>query len=172
MGKRGLTLALAGALVVGACTSSNSAGPKSTTTTAVAIAPTTTTVPTETMNLLVDDGVRAALTAAWADAQQLDPKYVKGTTLGSVYYGFDAQTHAYWALAEFDPTDAARQESARLNGAPGDPAIQFQGLPAAFTRPIDGEWNFVTNTGGAVCPPRPPSSLLAMWSIHSARACG
>lgn len=170
--KRGSLLVVCGALLVGACSSSNRAGSSATTTsTTAAVAATTTTVPTESMNLRVDDSVRAALTAAWARARRLDPKYVKGTTLGSVYYGFDAKTHAYWALAEFDPTDAALAEDARLKGASGDPLVQFQGLPSAFTRPVDGEWNFVLDTGGIPCAPKPPAPLLKIWNLDTARIC-
>ena len=164
-------------MLLGACSSSSkSSAPTSTPS---APAPSTTSPPSSTVvptsgprttttssgptNLVTTDTVRAALVAAFASGQHLEPRYVAGTVKESVYYAFDSTTRQYWAMAEFSPTPAADDAHARLDGAPGDPAIQFQGGPWIFNRGAAGSWRLVGDTGGSICPPRPPASVLALW---------
>jgi hypothetical protein len=114
--------------------------------------------------------VRAALVAAFAAGQHLKPSYVAGTVKGSVYYGFDPATAKYWAVARFSPTAAARAADQRLNGGAGDPLIQFQDGPWVFSRGPDSAWKLAGDTGGGLCAPSPPQSLLTLWG-NGARGC-
>jgi hypothetical protein len=173
-------------LLMGACSSSSKPSvPTTSTSTSSAPAPATsatsppastrvptsgpraTTISSGPMNLATTAAVRAALVAAFASGQHLEPRYVAGTVKGSVYYAFDGTTYTYWAMAEFSPTPAADEAHKRLDGAPGDPAIQFQDGPWIFSRGASGSWRLVGDTGGSICPPRPPARVLALWGNQS-----
>ena len=52
-------------------------------------------------SLVVPETVRGELIAAFAAAKGIPVRDVPGTTPGSVYYGYDAATATYWALAGF-----------------------------------------------------------------------
>ena len=126
---------------------------------------------TQPQNLTTTDAVRAALVAAFAAGLHIDRSYVSGTVAGSVYYAYVPATHTYWALAEYAPSNAALQAHNRLDGTPDDPLVKFQGSPFVLSR-IDGSgWKLVKDTGGLVCPPRPPASVLALWSVGGGSDC-
>jgi hypothetical protein len=112
--------------------------------------------------------VRGQLADAFAKGQHLSRSYVAGTTPGSVYYAHDPATHAFWALAQFTPSTAGDNAHTQFNGTANDPYVQFQDGPFVFTKPDGGSWVMVGDTGGLVCPPRPPASVLALWGIHNA----
>jgi hypothetical protein len=122
-------------------------------------------------NLPMTEAVRANLVAAFAAARDLDARFVAGTVPGSVYYGYDPGTGAYWALADFSASNAARVEHERLQGTPNDPYVAFQDGPMVLSQTTGTAWRLVTDTGGLVCTPPVPAPLLALWGVGGGGAC-
>ncbi len=144
--------------------------PLSTTSTSQPSTSTSTTGDSRPRNLPVNDSVRAALVTAFAAGQHIDRSYV-ANTVGRVYYAYDPGTRAYWALANFSASDAARRAHARLQGTPNDPYIQFQDGPIVFSRTERSAWKLVTDTGGLVCPPLLPAPVIASWGVGGGKNC-
>jgi hypothetical protein len=123
---------------------------------------------TGTRNLVVDDAVRGELATAWAAGQHLRRSDVAGTKKGSVFYAYDGPSRTYWAVANFEPSLSALTKHRRLNGASGDPTIQFQDGPFILRGPVGGAWTLVGDTGGApICQDRVPATVIAAWQLHA-----
>lgn len=146
-------------------------GPRPPAATSSSTTPTSTTNASLPRNLATDASVRAALVVAFADGQRIDVNYVAGTVAGSVYYAYDPDTHTFWALADFSASDAAQRAHQRLSGTPSDPFIYFQDGPMVLSRTDTSAWRLVGDTGGLVCPPRPPAAVLALWAIGGGADC-
>lgn len=127
--------------------------------------------PVAPTNVHVDDSVRAALVAAFAAGRHLDPTYVAGTVPGSVYDAYDPATQTFWVLADFSASAAALKAHQRLQGTPSDPLVQFQDGPMVLSRTVGSSWKLVSDTGGLICPPRPPAAILALWSVGGGANC-
>ncbi len=116
---------------------------------------------------MVTPAVRAGLVSAFAAGRHLDPAYVAGVVPGSVRDAYDPVGRREWAIADFAASAAAQKAHERLNGKAGDPLVAFQDGPIVFSRAVGARWTFVSDTGGLICPPRPPAAVLAHWSIKT-----
>ena len=91
-------------------------------------------------NLVVPGSVRRELTAAYLAYMHFKAADIAGTVPRSVYYAYDAATGSYWAMATYQPSEAARSSS------PGSPAfntlvnMQDGGSTGLFSRSPGHAW--------------------------------
>ncbi len=189
MTRKGLTASLMGALLgtfgIGACSAGGTVGvprpPGPTTIPITTVATTGTTGtsgttgattatsaptsnPNPARNIDVTDDVRHALLAAFTTFNQLRPGDIAGPRAGSVYYAYLPSTASYWAVATFDGTPSAPQQT-QIN-------LQDGGNIGVFTRPQNGDWK-MTTTGGEPfpCPGLVPSQVQAVWGLATPNGC-
>lgn len=85
---------------------------------------------------------------------------VKGPRHGTLYYAFDPATKTSWAIAWFDPSSHAREQT----------AAKFQfGLGAAvFKRTASGQWHATVHVRANLpCPGDVPAAVLRAWHIDA-----
>ena len=123
------------------------------------------------VNVSLTAAVQRELAVAFAAGRHMDVRFVAGIVSGSGHAAYDASTGIAWALADFSPSAAAQRAHDRLDGTPNDPFIEFQDGPIVLSRTNGSAWKFVTDTGGLVCPPRPPAAVLALWGVGGGADC-
>ena len=121
------------------------------------------TIPAVVVNRVFTAEIRAGLVVAFAIGRRIDRAYVRGVVLTGARYAYDPVGGLEWALVDFTASAAAARAHERLQGAAGDPLVQLQDGPMVLSRHPGARWRFVSDTGGLVCPPRPP----ALWRIRT-----
>ena len=141
---------LATSLALGGCSAAASSSSTSSTT--------TTPLPTKTTNLTVDDGLRAELLVAGAEAHGLPATDFTGLVRGLTYYAFDAVTKTFWAAAQLVPSPNSNQAQV---------SVQDDGSYDLFMRTPTGSWQAfndgLAGVGGASCPVDVPPSVAQVW---------
>jgi hypothetical protein len=99
-------------------------------------------------NLAATPRVKAALRAAFIRTHSnLAARSIRGPLRGRTYYG-SYQGREY-AVAVFSI-----------------PRLSTQDQPEVFRRPRGGVWRDLGDTGGDICPPTIPLSLLKVWNFQ------
>jgi hypothetical protein len=177
-------LALLATVGVAACTASqapSSAGPGNGRTTFPAASPiptraaspsgtpsATSAGPGGIRNLVISSAERSALTAAFVADKGISPSDVLGAgpLPGSVYYAYDPATDTYWALTEFQPSNAASL-NVKVN-------FQDGGNIGMFQKAGPGSWQVQTPGWPPICsePLFFPQTVLVAWSLPTSASPG
>ena len=165
------------AVLAAACSSSSSsstttAAPSTTGTTATttattggSTATTATTSTSSVQNLVATATDKAALTAAFVAYDQLPAADIAGTRTGSVYLAVVPSTGTTWALASFDPTTTASQQTLVR--------LQDGGETAIFSKKSGAGWVVLSNGSVPFCPAQTalPAAVIARWALTSPEGC-
>jgi len=108
---------------------------------------------------------KAALTAAYVAHTKVPAGDIAGTRAGTVYFAYVPSTGTYWALATFDPSATAAQQT--LVG------LQDGGAMGVFSRPAGGSWTMVSTGSFPFCPSRTPlpAEVRSVWGLTDPPAC-
>jgi len=161
------------AIAAGAVTGCSSSGTGRTPANSSANAPTgQPTAPSPTASSAGSDGdvavslpatpsLRTALRGAYVAARPgVRLGEVAGPRHGTLYYAFDRTTRTYWAIAWFDPSSHAREQT----------AVKFQfGMGGAvFKRKASGEWHATVHVRANLpCPDEVPAAVLLAWHLQA-----
>lgn len=146
-------------------TSSASASATTSTTAAAPATTTSTTVAADAppQNETATAQVKSALTAAYLARTGLPADQVAGTVPGSVYYAYVPQTKTYWALASFEPTSSADQQT--------QIGMQDDGCCGIFTSTTGTSFTSTLGFLGEPCPGQIPAALFTLWQIQPSGDC-
>lgn len=105
--------------------------------------------------------LRAALRGAYVAARPgVRLSEVEGPRHGTLYYAFDTATRTYWAIAWFDPSSHAREQTAAK--------FQFGMGAAVFKRTASGEWHATVHVRANLpCPGEVPAAVLRAWHMKA-----
>jgi hypothetical protein len=108
---------------------------------------------------------KAALTAAFVAGKQIPASDIAGTTQGSVYLAKIPATGTSWALATFEPSGTASQNT--LVG------LQDGGSTAIFTKSAGGTWTMVGLGSFPFCPSQTkiPTDVQQLWGLSDPQGC-
>src|SRR4051794_17505325 len=160
------------ALAASALTGCSSSGAGRTNSSANAPSGQTTVAPSPTPGGTRSDGyvavslpatsaLRTALRSAYVAARPgFKVGEVAGPRHGTLYYAFDPATRTYWAIAWFDPSSRARQQTAAK--------FQFGMGGGVFKRSASGEWHATVHLRANLpCPDDVPAAVLRAWRIKA-----
>ena len=108
---------------------------------------------------------KAALAAAFVAYDQIPAGDITGTQSGSVYLATVPSTGTTWALASFEPsTTAGQQTLVRL---------QDGGRTAIFSKKSGAGWVVLSNGAVPFCPSQTalPPAVVALWGLTDAEGC-
>jgi hypothetical protein len=113
------------------------------------------------VSLSATPALRTALRGAYVAARPgVRLNEVEGPRHGTLYYAFDTATRTYWAIAWFDPSSHAREQT----------AVKFQfGMGGGvFKRRASGEWHATVHLRANLpCPDEVPAAVLRAWHIKA-----
>jgi hypothetical protein len=141
---------------------------QSTTTSAAPTAPTTTVSPatedTSPQNQATSAD-EAALTAAYIAFTHFPPGDIAGIQAGSLHYAYLPSTETYWAIARFEPTPKASQQTL-VN-------LQDNASIGIFSHGSGAPWTLVRTGSAPFCPSQwgIPSAVLSQWGLSDASVC-
>jgi len=107
--------------------------------------------------------VKAALLAAYAAQKRLPLAEVTGPLPGTLYYGLDAVTETYWAVATFGLTSSAPFEA--------QVSMQDGGNLGVFARKGGQAWTVRLGGIPFPCPGELPADLMSVWGMTSPGGC-
>jgi len=115
----------------------------------------------DAVSLSATPALRTALRGAYVAARPgVRLNEVEGPRHGTLYYAFDKTTKTYWAIAWFDPSPRAREQT----------AVKFQfGMGGAvFKRKASGEWHATVHVRANLpCPDEVPAAVLLAWHLQA-----
>jgi len=113
------------------------------------------------VSLSATPALRTALRGAYVAARPgVRLNEVAGPRHGTLYYALDKTTKTYWAIAWFDPSSHAREQT----------AVKFQfGMGGAvFKRKASGEWHATVHVRANLpCPNEVPAAVLLAWHLKA-----
>jgi hypothetical protein len=129
---------------------------------------TTTAPPSHAVNLPAAPSVKMSLIRSWLATNPggvgLQLKDVGGTVPEQVFYGEQKQTHVYWALAAFQPSQLILAEQSTAAGQAD--LAQFQGTEYVFNWRAGPTWTELGYVSTGACPGLyVPPSVLAVWGL-------
>jgi|SRR5215471_2980790 len=110
-------------------------------------------------NLSVSPEVRGELIAAFAARKNIPVDYVARSSPDSVYYSYDPATETYWAMADYEPANAA-PEAVKVG-------FQDGGQVGLYKKAGNGQWQVTLGTEPAACAEVSffPRTVLDVWSL-------
>jgi hypothetical protein len=115
----------------------------------------------DAVSLSATPALRSALRDAYVAARPgVRLSEVEGPRHGTLYYAFDPATRTHWAIAWFDPSSHAREQTAAK--------FQFGMGAAVFKRQASGEWHATVHVRANLpCPGEVPAAVLRAWHLEA-----
>jgi len=153
-------VALTAAALTG-CSSSSDAASGPTTAAPSPLASSSSTDGDVAVSLAATPALRSTLRGAYVAARPgVRLREVEGPRHGTLYYAFDRTTKTYWAIAWFDPSSHAREQTATK--------FQFGMGGAIFKRKVSGRWHATVHVRANLpCPNEVPEAVLQAWHIQA-----